>query len=165
MGKKSTKGKELQRTRDLLPASRKLEERELTKFEDKVAWMLIEGHDVAGIARKMAPDDKKKQKALRQRIRRLAQDAVFEKEYGQRARVSTVLAVGPTIHAVAKKAKAGRVDAAKLIFEASGFHNPRVQHEHGGEIKITIRNAARPEPVVEEYIGTAEEVKDADVVE
>jgi hypothetical protein len=53
--------------------------------------------------------------------------------------------------ALVRRASKGNVPAAKLAMEASGFHNPRVKHEHTGDIKVTIDNAPRP-PVVEDDV-------------
>lgn len=160
---KKKKGMELVTTGPM-PASRADGERELTKFEDEVAWALIDGFTVGQIAKKMAPNDEKRAKQIRSRIRRLMYDGVFENEYGQRSLVEAKLSVGPAVHAIGRKAAAGRVDAAKLVFEASGFYNPRVTHDHGGEIKITIRNAPRPERTEEEY-GDNVAITDAEVIE
>jgi hypothetical protein len=64
----------------------------------------------------------------------------------------------PATHALAGRAARGRPDAIKVLFEASGFHNPRVRHEHSGEIKIKLD---MPRPA----FGSDDEVVDADVVD
>jgi hypothetical protein len=64
--------------------------------------------------------------------------------------------LGPVATAVGARAKRGRIDAAKLLMESTGFHNPRVKHEHSGDIKLTL-NIPRPS-----FDG---EVADADVVD
>jgi hypothetical protein len=64
----------------------------------------------------------------------------------------------PTItKRMGKRAKAtGRQPEVKLAYEASGFHNPRVAHEHSGDITII----PRPSRVENE-----EEIVDAEVVD
>jgi hypothetical protein len=87
-------------------------------------------------------------------------DIRLQNELAARLKLISILGLGAAIKALNRKAAAGRVDGIKLVFESSGFYNPRVQHEHGGDIKITIRNAPRPERTDEEYIGDAVEIKD-----
>ena len=65
----------------------------------------------------------------------------------------------PATQALGKRAARGRPDAIKLLFEASGFHNPRVKHEHSGDINIHL-DMPRPERVVDE-----DQVVDAEVVD
>jgi hypothetical protein len=58
----------------------------------------------------------------------------------------------------------GNIPAIKLALESSGYHNPRVQHEHSGEVSITIKNAPRPVRTADHTEADAP-VIDADVVE
>lgn len=46
--------------------------------------------------------------------------------------------LGQTTVAVGRRGRRGRIDAAKLIYETTGFHNPKVKHEHSGDINIKI---------------------------
>jgi hypothetical protein len=130
---------------------------------DELIWHLSEGRGAAQIARRIAPDDRKAQKRLRKRLRRIiANDPRIEA--GVREEAQSVLMAGliPITRALIKRMKrTGRADGAKLIFEATGFHNPRVKHEHSGEISVKIASMPRPQDVE----GEAEEVQDADVVE
>lgn len=64
--------------------------------------------------------------------------------------------------ALVRRAHRGRPDAIKLLFEATGFHNPRIKHEHSGDIKLTLD---LPRPGVASPPGLPEPVVDADVVE
>jgi hypothetical protein len=57
--------------------------------------------------------------------------------------------------------RTGKPDAVKLVFEATGFYSPRVQHEHSGDINIKLQ-IPRPAGEIE---ASAEDVTDADVVE
>lgn len=153
MGKKKSKALVTKNKDGLLP------------WQERIAWELIDGKGVGAIARAMAPNDKVRQKSLREKIRRLGRQEDFQNFIGEMSKVGTIMAVPSTVEAVARKARAGRVDAAKLIFEASGFHNPRIQHDHGGEVVISIRNAPRPERVKEEYLGDRQLNKVIDIPE
>lgn len=64
----------------------------------------------------------------------------------------------PITDALIRRAAKGRPDAIKLAYEASGFHNPRVKHDHSGEINIKL-DMPRPKQV------ESGEVVDAEVVE
>ena len=77
-------------------------------------------------------------------------------ELGAHAKVEMLLALVPATRALGQRAARGRPDAAKLLFEATGFHNPRVKHDHSGEIKIKLEI---PRPAFES------DVVDADVVD
>jgi hypothetical protein len=131
-----------------------------TELEDKLLWTLAEGATPGQIARTIYPKNTRKQLALRIRLYRMFSDIRLQNELAARLKLISILGLGAAIKALNRKAAAGRVDGIKLVFESSGFYNPRVQHEHGGDIKITIRNAPRPERTDEEYIGDAVEIKD-----
>jgi hypothetical protein len=110
------------------------------------------------IAREIHPRDPRKRRRLRDRIWYLLEsDANFHSRVAGRAHAELVLALMPTTVALAGRASRGRVDAAKLIYEASGFHNSRVRHEHSGEISIKL-DMPRPKYVEPEVV-------DADVVD
>lgn len=72
--------------------------------------------------------------------------------------------------ALAKRAKRGRVDAIRLALEVTGVHNPRVRHEHSGDISISLK-MPRPAEVSNQTAGEAAQaleegnVVDAEVVE
>jgi hypothetical protein len=85
------------------------------------------------------------------------------------ARGQMILALPGITEALIKRAQRGRPDAIKLIFEASGFHNPKMQHEHSGEVDLRIVQVPRPAPVdntpnarpqIDEPIVDAEVVED-----
>lgn len=64
-----------------------------------------------------------------------------------------------SVNALNRRAHKGNVPAIKLHLEASGLHNPRVKHEHSGEIKVTMDI---PRPTMEQ---DAIDIPEADVVE
>jgi hypothetical protein len=93
-----------------------------------------------------------------------AHDPRFQEAIATRARGQLIWHLNDVVQALVRRASTGgaRVDAMKLALEASGFHNPRVQHEHSGEITVKL-DIPRP-PVLDDE-GRPEQVVDADVVE
>lgn len=71
-----------------------------------------------------------------------------------------ILNTGSHIKALNRTARNGRVDAIKLAFEASGFHNPRTEVNHSGEVQITIKGLPRPAPVEDDTIADATVIED-----
>jgi hypothetical protein len=128
---------------DLEPIQSTRAERK-ARFREVVADLMADGMTIGQIARKMYPDEPRLAANLRQRIRRMAyDDPQFAMEVGRRAKGQLLMDLIPTSKAVGKRAGRGRIDAAKLLFETTGFHNPRVKHEHSGDIKLTL-NIPRP---------------------
>lgn len=115
------------------------------------------------IARRLAKGDKDKARKYRARIRYLSYN--HTEEMGQRLayklKAEMMVGTGGVVQAVIKRGERGRIDAAKLIFEMTGLHNPKVQHEHSGEIAIKLDIARPPRTVDEDATG----IVDADVVE
>lgn len=143
-----------------LPAKVENTPPELSRQEELILDALASGLTPAQIARKIAPNDPKKRKAWRQRLRRLVQQPVFQQALAADVKAELILATGSSVKALNRKARAGRVDAIKLAFEASGFHNPRTEVNHSGEVQITIKGLPRPERVEDEPT-----VVDAEVVD
>lgn len=137
-----------------------------TKIEDDILWTMAEGRSPTMIAKTLRPGDKTGQATMRRRIYNMYKQPRMQDELAARLKLMTIMGLGPAVRALNRKAAAGRVDAIKVLFEASGFYNPRIQHDHSGEIEITIRNAPRPERVKEEYLGNhvIEAIIDAEVV-
>lgn len=132
------------------------------EWDRKVLKALAAGYTSVQLAAKLGKGDPRKTKLARQRIRRLmARSEEYKMLVAEESQGVMIETLPSTTAAVAKRSRRGRTDAAKLIFEATGFHNPKVKHEHSGDIKITV-DIPRPAPV--EAI-TAEEPVDADVVE
>lgn len=135
-----------------------------TAYERTIRKLVKRGWTSGQIANKLAPHDPRKRKMIRSKVR-----AIIAKDPDLQA-LNGLAGVG-VIHenveaiseALVRRALRGRVDAIKLALEYSGHHNPRVKHDHTGDIKITvdIPRPALPKPVE----GSAEEVTDAEVVE
>jgi hypothetical protein len=112
---------------------------EPTRLHFALVDAMEKGLSVREISLKLAPGDKTKQKTWRDRIRRmLAHDPLLARAIVMRAQSNLLQAVPGTTVAVGKRAQRGRMDAAKTVLEATGVHNPRVKHEHSGNIKITL---------------------------
>lgn len=109
------------------------------KFHDALIEALDRGMKPPDIAKALAKGDKAKAKRLRQRIwKTIRSDAEFHRRLGERAKGQMVVDMLPAVNAVGKRAARGRMDAAKLLLEATGVHNPRIKHEHTGEIKVSL---------------------------
>lgn len=140
------------------------EAQKFSEYEDGLLWKMAEGMTPGTMAKTLAPNDKKRQAAIRRKIYRMFADIRLQDELGARVRLIQIMGLGAAVKALNRKAAAGRVDAIKLLFESSSFYNPRIQHDHGGEVTITIKNAPRPERVEEVYARDSG-IVDADVVE
>jgi hypothetical protein len=117
---------------------------EPTEYHETIVDWLEQGKTLPELAKKLSKGDKAKAKALRRKFRKMAdKDPLLRMAIYNRARSGIINAVPGTVEAVRKRAQRGRMDAAKVILEASGVHNPRVQHEHSGEVQVTI-NMPRP---------------------
>lgn len=65
-------------------------------------------------------------------------DPLMQKAIVERAQAQSLAAMPAAMNAAGKRAARGRMDAVKFLGEASGIHNPRVKHEHSGEVKIKL---------------------------
>lgn len=129
---------------------------------EKIVKLLIKGWTAQEIAEKLAPDKPKKQKTIRRQILRLASQNMDYIQAQAEVSKGELLEVLPDVSAaVGKRGKRGRIDASKLIYETTGFHNPKVQHEHSGDITISLKGVPRPQTV--ETVDST--VEDAEVVE
>lgn len=85
-------------------------------------------------------------------------DDNFSRRLMEKFRLSMLVGLGPAVDGLNRRAGKGNVQAIKLLFEASGLHNPKVQHEHSGEVTVKL-DIPRPQFV------DATSVPDAQVVE
>lgn len=130
------------------------------RLRDAIADLVYKGHGPAQIARKMAPNDEAKRKALRRRVRDLiGSDPYLAKRVHELAHAGLLIALGPTVEGLGRRAATGNPVAAKLILEATGLHNPKVQHDHTGEVKLSL---SIPRPAIE---AKAEDMDDVDLVD
>lgn len=126
-----------------------------------IADQIAAGRKPGEIARRLAPNDSRKRKYWRSRIRNmLYDDPNLALALSKRAKASALTDLVPAVEAMGSRARRGRMDAVKGIMETTGFHNPRVKHEHSGDIKLTLEI---PRPSLN---GEAEtEATDAEVVD
>lgn len=129
--------------------------------------LLAKGWTGSEIARKLAPNDARRRKVIRGQVARVAEaDREYQEREAMLARQTLTEGLDGAAQALVKRAHRGRPDAIKLLFEAHGFHNPKVKHEHSGDIEIRLA-MPRPAPVDNPALasGPEPEVVDADVVE
>lgn len=112
--------------------------------------------DYRELAERLSKGNPKRAKRWRQRLRTWIHEEYFQNAIAMATKGEMMLAMPGTAMALSRRAIKGNIPAAKLAMEATGVYNPRVQHEHSGDIAITIHNAPRPEPVVD--VIDAEEV-------
>jgi hypothetical protein len=133
---------------------------ELSELHMVIIDALESGETVPKLAMRLAKGDKKKAKSLRVKLHRLVQkDKALQEGIYNRARSNLVAGLPSATQAAVKRAGRGRMDAVKFVAESTGFHNPRVQHEHSGDIKVSLD---MPRPKFEQDVI---DVPEADVVE
>jgi hypothetical protein len=122
---------------------------------------LERGEHPLSIAKRLVPDNPKKMRALRRRLEaEMLGDSRVAQRVAEKSKLRLLAGLGPASDGLAKRA-VRRNDATKLLFETTGFHNPRVKHEHSGDIKITM-DIPRPSFV---DANAALDIPEADVVE
>lgn len=144
-----------------LPA-RKNESSPLTIFEEAAVKLFVKGMKPSEIAMKKYPNDRAARKRLSSKLRRALRRPHVQVAIGQQAQDALTLGIVPVTERLVKRAKRlGKPQEVKLVMEASGFHNPRVSHEHSGDIKVTL-DIPRPvkAPPVDEDVMDAEVVED-----
>jgi hypothetical protein len=117
--------------------------------------MLGDGLTPREVVKAYGRGDPAKEKKMRQILRRWRTEAGFQSMILQATKGELHLNLGAITSGLARRAKAGRPDAAKLALEFSGAHNPRMQHEHSGDIAIHLE-LPRPKAI---------DVPEAEVVE
>lgn len=130
------------------------------RFYSQLVDRLSDGESVDEIAFRLYPGNTRHDKIKRRRFRErvfkyTAEDPTLQLALTTASKAEMWLALPAVTHALIRRAVRGRPDAIKLLFEASGFHNPRVKHEHSGDINIKL-SIPRPTPV---------DIPEADVVE
>jgi len=73
-----------------------------------------------------------------------SKDELFQQEIAALAHGSLILDTLRVAKAVGNRAARGNPNMARLALEATGFHNPKVDHKHSGEVKITVSGLPRP---------------------
>lgn len=129
-----------------------------------LAEQLAMGYHPRDIARTLHPKNPRGQQAAKRRIERLIQnDPRIYNQVLDHVKADIASSIGPAMRGLVRRADKGNVHAARLILEIAGVHNPRVRHEHKGDIKIKLEGLPRPR--FEDTGNDADSIVDADVVE
>ena len=142
---------------------------ELTKSDlraIRIATVLATGVDPLKLARRLAGKDEVAGRRWRMRIKAAMDNPHAQAILAKSAQADMWLNLLPITDAVIQRARRGRPDAIRMVWQATGFYNEKVQHEHSGDVAITLK-IARPEPVVDhtKRMDLEEGIVDADVVE
>jgi len=130
----------------------------LTTREQKIIDLLFKGWTPAQIARRLSGGDLKRRKSVAaQCYLAIARCEEFQLYQGAVAKGIMIWNLPEVAEALCRRGRKGNVMAAKLLYEATGFYSPKMQHDHTGEIRITVATMPRPEEV--------EDITDATVVE
>ena len=117
------------------------------------------------LAKHLAKGDPKKVRYWQKRIQTLlATNSHTQAQIAMAAQAQMWAGLIPATEALVRRASRGRPDAIKMLWSATGFHNDKVQHEHSGDIAITVK-VARPTRVVDRTALDDPSIVDADVVE
>ena len=148
-----------------LPA-RQQQSTEIEPIKQKIADLLADGVPVGKIAKRLGKDDPKAVRQWRHKIRRwVYTDDAFAQALARASKGEAAVQLVGAVEAVGRRAKRGRVDAFKVLGEFSGMHNPKVNHEHSGEVKITLATMPRPEPVKTEDSVDSDAIQEAEIVD
>lgn len=142
-----------------LPAKRnERADQELDLAGLRIAERLIAGETPYQMARRVHPHDRNAMRRLRYNIeRRILSDNRIASKVHAGSQLTLLAGLGPASIALMNRAARGRPDAIKLLYEATGFHNPRVKHEHSGDIKIKLE-MPRPKFDADATVADAEVV-------
>jgi hypothetical protein len=136
----------------------------VTRAKDRLAMEIAVERSWRDAVEVLSKGDRTASKRWRRRFLRWAQEEDFQRMLTGYMKAVELLETPETLRALYRRAVKGNIPAIKLALESSGYHNPRVQHEHSGEVSITIKNAPRPVRTADHTEADAP-VIDADVVE
>lgn len=133
--------------------------------QDRFVRALMKGYSSEQIACKLDPSKGSKYRRLKGEIQ---WTAAHSQEYLEwqvgRAKGAIIEDVHELGAALVKRGKRGRTDAIKLGLEMTDIHNPKVKHQHSGDISINL-NMPRPPRVDNPAAQLDEPIVDAEVVE
>ena len=142
---------------------------EFTVIQFLVVQGYASGASVGAIARKYAnhlvphePNEEMRLKKARTKIRKWIRTQKFRDAIWAQSVVELDLESPAILKGITRKARAGRVDAARLAFELNGRHSPHTEVQPAA-INITFGSVPRPLPPVdpEEIVeGEVEELED-----
>ena len=124
--------------------------REVTGLQMLVIQSLAKGHALPDVARRLqhqlVPHEKDRYKRLqkaRQRIRRWLGTEKMRDLLWEETMIGLDIDSPQIVRGIARKAKAGRVDAARLALELNGRHSPQAEVTPA-QINIQFGNIPRP---------------------
>src|SRR5262245_7053636 len=138
--------------------------RELTPFQTFVVKQMARGMSRNSLARLLAPkihpnmDRSLAERTLRRKIRNIEECQWFRDLLYESAIEVTDRDIPLVLQGIRRKARMGRVDAARLVLEVTGRHNPRgeqsaptvVQINFGGDLPRPVGRRTQIEPPVED---------------
>jgi len=134
----------------------------LTKGQRLAVELFAEGKTLYAVSAELAKRNSHSRRTWARRIRNwLTLDEAFQSEIARLAQAELIGGTARVTKAVVNRAARGNPNMARLALEASGFHNPKVDHRHSGEVKITMSGIPRPTAGHDE----TPPVVDAEVVE
>jgi hypothetical protein len=127
------------------------------KVQRLVVEGVMEGRSIAQMSRSLERKDKARYRKWHKiLVQTMLMPEVTQQIHGT-AMAYALQDLPEVVAAVGRRGKTGRMDAARWLGEVTGFHNPRVRHEHSGEITIKMD---MPRPVREENVIDAAVVED-----
>lgn len=140
--------------------------RELTTMQIRVASYMAKGFSVSQAAKKFAkgicPHERNPKVQIRKartRINRWGQTQAFRDAIWEYTLIGADLSSPAAVRGIARKAAAGRVDAARFLMELNGRHSPYAETTPAA-INIIFNGIPRPEDPDVEYEG--DEVEEVD---
>lgn len=131
----------------------------------KIGRLIALGVEPEALARQLGKGDPQRTRAWKRKITRLmATNPHTQAQLAQAAQAEMWAGLLPATQALVRRAGRGRPDAIKMLWSATGFFNEKIQHEHSGDIAITVK-VARPTRVVDRTALDDPNIVDADVVE
>lgn len=137
------------------------------KAREAIAEALADGQTVGQIAKRLAKGDKKRYHYWYNRITRMVRrDVQMQTKIHEASVGEAWLGLIPATKATVSRASRGRMDAVKFLFAYTGAYNEKVQHEHSGEVQISLA-VSRPVRTEDrtKRMEIEEGIVDADVVE
>jgi hypothetical protein len=153
-----------------LPATTEADKpQELTRVDEIIFDALSRGVPPDQVPRRLAKGNKVLYKKLRYRMKTMWSYDYIQYAVQERVRAMAMAGMVASMPALVRRAQRGRIDAIKFLGELSGVHNPKVSHEHSGDVNLRFIAMPRPDqatvdqtqPQLEEPVVDAE-VVDAD---
>lgn len=118
---------------------------------------IMAGRSIGQMARRIAKGDRKKYNRWYMTIIHVLNLEEIQTVLMGMAQAGAITSLPGAVDGAGRRAASGRMDGVRWIGEVTGFHNPRVRHEHSGEVKISLN---MPRPVREESIIDAAVIED-----